>query len=48
MDPFFESDNFALPKLIPCVEFSKHLPENERNILLTGDSDQEFDPYTYS
>jgi hypothetical protein len=24
------------------------LPENERNILLTGDSDQEFDPYTYS
>jgi hypothetical protein len=23
------------------------LPESERNILLTGDKDQEFDPYTY-
>jgi hypothetical protein len=56
--PLFESYNFALPKLIPGVEeplwvtsrreFLKHIPESERNILLTGDPDQEFDPYMYN
>ena len=25
----------------------KSLPESERNILLTGDPEQEFDPHTY-
>ena len=55
--PRFESDNFALPKSIPGVEepkwvttrreFLKCLPPTERNIILTGDPDLEFDPYTY-
>jgi hypothetical protein len=55
--PLFESDNFALPKPIDGVEeplwvtlrreFLKHFPESERNSLLTGDPDQEFDQYTY-
>jgi hypothetical protein len=53
----FESDQFAVPKPIPDVkeplwvtsrqEFLKYLTKIERNILLTGDPDQEFDPYTY-
>ncbi len=28
-------------------EFLASLPSTERNIILTGDPDQEFDPYTY-
>ena len=28
-------------------QFLQCLPESERNILLTGDPNQEFDPYTY-
>ena len=55
--PLYESDKFALPKPIPDIEepqwvtsrreFLKSLPETERNIILTGDPEQEFDPYTY-
>ena len=55
--PLFKSDKFALPETIPGIEeplwvtsrreFLKHLPESERNILLIGDPEQEFDPYTY-
>ncbi len=28
-------------------EFSRQLPDSERNIILTGDPEQEFDPHTY-
>ena len=55
--PLFESDQYTLPKRIKDIEepkwvtsrreFLKSLPEIERNIILTGDPDQEFDPYTY-
>ena len=55
--PAFDSDEFALPKPIlgvkePCWVhnrrlFLKSLPAEERNILLTGDPNLKFDPYTY-
>jgi hypothetical protein len=36
------------PLCVTCRrEFIKQLPESKRNILLTGDPEQEFDPYTY-
>jgi hypothetical protein len=50
----FERDQFALPKPIAGVtetdwvtsrrEFLKSLPDTERNIILTGDPEQIFDP----
>ena len=55
--PLFKSDKFALPKPIKNIEepkwvssrrdFLASLPSTERNIILTGDPEQEFDPYTY-
>ena len=55
--PLFNSDKFALPKPIKNIEepkwvisrreFLASLPSTERNIILPGDPNQEFDPYTY-
>ncbi len=53
--PNYVADNFGLPeesKIEPCWvhsrrEFLKILPPEERNILLTGDPDKAFDPFSY-
>jgi hypothetical protein len=53
--PDYVTDSFGLPeksKAEPCWvhsrrEFLKPLPPEERNILLTGDPDKAFDPFSY-
>ena len=53
--PSYVADNFGLPeksKAEPCWvhsrrEFLKLLPPEERNIILTGDPDKAFDPFSY-
>ncbi len=55
--PFLENVKVALSKPLSGVEepplgylktrYLKYLPDIERNVLLTGDTDQEFDPFQH-